>query len=181
MTRHVGETTMRLIGRSVVLRLATPDDAAFILGLRQDGALNRHLSATGGGVEQQRAWLEAYQERERRGVEYYFVIETPQGEPVGTIRLYDRAGDSCQWGSWVVRPGAPAWAALESALLLLDFAFERLGCRRVYCAVDHENRSVVAFHARYSHRTRRDERSQHFEMSPEEYRAMRRSCERYSA
>lgn len=142
----------RIRGRSIDLRPAGEDDAAFILRLRLDPALNTHLSATAPELEPQRAWL--------RGCvadphQYYFVIEDQQGEAWGTVRLYDLlpAPDSFCWGSWIVRPGAPRKAAIESALLVYEFGFFRLGFGRSHFDVRKANTRVVDFHRRFGART----------------------------
>ncbi|MDB5847819.1 MAG: hypothetical protein JWP29_1571, partial [Rhodoferax sp.] len=62
----------RITGRSIDLRPADVGDAEFVLALRLDPALNRHLNATAPAVEPQREWIQRC--RADPG-QYYFVIE----------------------------------------------------------------------------------------------------------
>lgn len=68
------------------LRNVRPSDAEFILSLRTNGALNKHISATPGGVAEQKMWIERYLERFDKGEEAYFIAEY-SGVPRGTIRI----------------------------------------------------------------------------------------------
>lgn len=140
------------ITRHVRLRLAVEADAEFILSLRQDATRNRHLSSVDDDVDRQRAWLRDYKLREREGREYYFLILGEDDEPLGTVRLYDFQGDSFCWGSWILKQGAPAFAAIESALMVYEIAFGRLPFSRSHFDVRKANRKVVDFHLRFGAR-----------------------------
>jgi RimJ/RimL family protein N-acetyltransferase len=139
---------VELVGKSVILRYAEIGDAEFIYSLRISPERNAHVSAVSGGVEAQRRWLDAYKSRELAGLEYYFIIEL-NGDPVGTVRIYDIQGESFCWGSWMMKPGVPASCAMESAVLIYEFAFYRLGFQRSHFDVRKGNSRVVAFHQRF--------------------------------
>lgn len=140
---------IRICGQAIDLRLAEVDDADFILGLRLDPRLSRFLSATPQSLDLQRQWLAHYKERERQGLEYYFIIETKQRQPCGTVRLYDFRGRSFSWGSWIIRPGCSPWISIESALLVYRCGFEDLGFAESHFEVRKDNTRVVAFHRRF--------------------------------
>lgn len=148
MTYHAAPKE-RLVGKSIDLRPAAEQDAAFILQLRLDPTLNAHLSATAPDLAPQVDWL-------RRCAadpdQYYFIIEDKQGQAQGTIRIYDLRPDSFCWGSWIVQPGAPRKAAIESALLVYEFGFYRLGFDRCHFDVRKQNTRVVDFHQRFGAR-----------------------------
>lgn len=72
-------------GKTLTFRNATVRDAAFILTWRTDADKSRYLSAVSGALAEQQAWLERYAQADDQA---YFVIEL-QGEPLGTVRLYD--------------------------------------------------------------------------------------------
>jgi RimJ/RimL family protein N-acetyltransferase len=162
-----------LQGRTTRLRLATVADAAFIHALRRDEARTRFLSAVAPEVQAQADWLAAYKAREAKGSEYYFVIE--QGEsPVGTVRIYDYRGDSFSWGSWLIKPDTPPAVAMESALLVYEFAFGERGFARCHFEVRKGNERVIAFHKRFGAReTGEDELSTQFAYTREAYEALR--------
>lgn len=135
----------KVAGKNVVFRNATTADAEFILGLRTDPIKGKYLSTTTADLDMQVAWLKKY---ENDNSQVYFIIEDRHGERFGTIRLYDVRGDSFCWGSWILRDGRPSGFAMESALLVYQFALT-LGFRNSHFDVRKENTSVWQFHERF--------------------------------
>jgi RimJ/RimL family protein N-acetyltransferase len=126
------------------LRPVTLDDAAFIAELRSDPVLNRHLHEISPRVEDQVAWLERYFARLD---EYYFIVEdVDSAERHGTIGIYDveREAASAEWGRWILRHGS--MAALESAWLVYEAGFSKLGLEVLSSRTLVENPRVVSFH-----------------------------------
>ena len=103
----------RVEGPNLALRLITPDDAAYVHGLRIDPAYNQHLSEVSGTAEDQRRWIEGYKTREAEGREFYYIIERKDGRPCGVVRLYDLEADSFTWGSWILDSHKTRYAAIE--------------------------------------------------------------------
>lgn len=116
----------RIPGTTVDLRLVAVEDAEFILSLRLEPAINRFMSPVRNDVGAQARWIEEYLERNLLGLEYYFIIESKQGEKLGTVRMYDIESDRFTWGSWMVRPGSPKGTGTEGAMLMYRFAFYQL-------------------------------------------------------
>jgi RimJ/RimL family protein N-acetyltransferase len=139
----------RITGPGLVLRLVQPDDAAFVHALRSDPALNAHLSAVTGTVDDQRRWIDAYKPREAALRELYYVIERRDGRPCGLVRLYDIGEESFTWGSWVLGAGKPPKAALESAVLSLGIGFEQLDLPLARIEVRADNAHAIAFYRRF--------------------------------
>lgn len=126
------------------LRPVTVEDAPFIVELRTDPALNRFLHEVSPRVEDQVAWIERYFERPD---DYYFIVEdADSGGPQGAIGIYDfienRAG--AEWGRWILKSGS--MAALESAWLVCEVAFARLGLGSLWARTLADNPRVVSFH-----------------------------------
>jgi len=122
------------------------NDAEFILSLRTDPGKNRYLSPTTNDVSLQRAFIKRYQQSL---TDYYFVICDWHARPLGTVRIYDIQGDSFCWGSWILSADAPTSTAIESALLVYDFAFYSLRYKFSHFDVRKKNSSVVEFHKRF--------------------------------
>jgi RimJ/RimL family protein N-acetyltransferase len=170
---------MRICGHAIDLRLVELDDAGFILGLRCDPRLSQFLSPTPKSTELQRQWLAAYQDRERQGLEYYFIVESKAHQPYGTVRLYDFRGDSFSWGSWVIRPGSPPWISVESALLVYRCGFEELHFAQSHFEVRKDNARVVAFHRRFGAQVvGEDERNYSFRFAKADFPTARQRYER---
>jgi len=132
-------------GNSVCLRNARVDDAEFILKLRTDERKAKHLSYTPSDLDKQVDWLKRY---EASSDQVYFIICDMEGHRLGTVRLYDQRGDSFCWGSWILKDEAPKSSAIESALLVYQFALA-LGFQRSHFDVRKLNQSVWKFHERF--------------------------------
>ena len=74
----------------------------------------------------QQKWLETYFQREG---DYYFILETLGGIPLGTNAPVRYIRQKAEWGRYIVRPEVPA--ALPSAILIFDLAFEKLELREL--------------------------------------------------
>jgi RimJ/RimL family protein N-acetyltransferase len=166
-----------LAGKTLVLRDATPDDAAFILGLRTDAEKSAHLSPVSGRLDDQRAWLARYAQGTGQA---YFIIEDRQGAPLGTVRLYDARGTSFCWGSWILSAAAPAAAAIESALMVYAYAIDELGFVAAHFQVHRANERVRAFHERFGAvRVAEDDVEFHYTLSADAIAASRKRYARY--
>jgi len=171
---------MIINGKHINLISVTTDDAAFILSLRLDANLGKYLSTVENDLQAQIEWINSYLHRERRGEEYYFVITEKSGERLGTVRVYDFKGDSFSWGSWVMRPGNPSYAAIESALCVYEFAFAALGFARCHFEVRKENQKVIVFHTRFGATiVGEDDLNNYFELSKSDYLATRKKYVKY--
>ena len=122
------------------------DDAEFIIGLRTDPEKSKHLSVTSNDIDKQKDFISKYLKSQ---TEFYFVICDWKWNRLGTIRIYDIRDDSFCWGSWLLSKEAPKNAAIESALLIYDFAFFSLHYAGAHFDVRKENERVVDFHKRF--------------------------------
>ena len=166
----------QLPGRTILLREVQEGDAAFILSLRLDPRKNRYLSPVVDDVDRQREWIRGYLRSD--GQAYFIICAQEDGEPLGTVRLYDAIGDSFSWGSWILKDGAPAAAAVESAVLVYSLGLH-WGFRHAHFQVHQGNTSVLAFHERFgARRTAETEEEVHLAIDEP---AIRRSLERYAA
>lgn len=137
---------MLITGKSIQLRTVEKNDAQFILSLRLDDALNKYLSPVSHDLQTQYNWIDKYKIKEKESREFYFIIQTKDGESLGTVRIYDIRGNSFCWGSWILKQGAPVYAAIETALCVYVFGFEVLGHEQSHFDVRKDNAKVNAFH-----------------------------------
>jgi RimJ/RimL family protein N-acetyltransferase len=143
---------MKLESRTIYFRLAEVSDAEFIHSLRMDETYNKHLSRVDNDVSKQVQWLVDYKKREAIKQEYYFIIHRKSdSHPIGTVRIYDfiEHEKSFCWGSWILNQNKTRYAALESAILIYDFAFFELGYLRCHMDIRKENLKVIDFHKRF--------------------------------
>lgn len=164
------------------LRLVSREDAEFIVSLRSNERLNRHISATSDDVEQQRRWIDSYLGRFNLGMEAYFII-THAGHSCGTIRMYDYDIDagSFVYGSWLISPEAPSSCAYSSTILNHDLGFSVLGFSKVCFEVRKENKSVCGFHRLIeASLIREDEINFYYEITSAAYPQVRAKLEKFA-
>ncbi len=133
------------IAKHIRFRLVEQGDAAFILSLRLDPEKNRYVSPVKDDIDAQIQWIADYRQREKNGEEFYFIIESCEGENLGTIRLYDFRGDSFCWGSWIMKHDAPPYAAIEAVLSIYEIAINRMGFKQSHTDVRKGNDTVKNF------------------------------------
>ena len=123
----------------VRLRPVRLADAAFIVWLRNLEHAKGHIGDSAQDIASQQKWLKAYFKRDG---DYYFIIETICGTPLGTYGIYKIQGDHGESGRWIVRPDAPA--ALPSIVLGFEIAFGRLGFSKIEAHTVSSNYRVLS-------------------------------------
>jgi RimJ/RimL family protein N-acetyltransferase len=135
---------LQMEGFGVRLRPVRLEDAPFIVWLRGLDHVKGRIGDSAADAAGQQAWLEKYF---ARAGDYYFVIETAGGVPVGAYGVYDIVGTSAESGRWIVRPEVPA--AIPSAMLAFDLAFGRLGLSELRVKTVATNRSVLSLNRKF--------------------------------
>ncbi|MGH7967565.1 MAG: GNAT family N-acetyltransferase [Limisphaerales bacterium] len=148
------EHSIHTEGFGVRLRPVRMEDAAFIVKLRNSGHATGFVGDSAQDVRSQESWLEAYF---RRSDDYYFIIETPKGLPVGTYGIYEIRRKTAEQGRWVIRPDVRA--AAPSAIVSLDMAFGLLGFSQLTGSTVATNAAVLSLNRRMGFRELRTERS----------------------
>jgi RimJ/RimL family protein N-acetyltransferase len=138
----------RVVGKTLILRDATLNDAQFIVSLRTDPKKSRHLSPTSPDIDAQRTWLERYSNDSSQA---YFIIEQDD-QALGTMRCYDQREDSVGIGSWILKDENPVQVGMESALMIYTYAFDHLGFAAAHYNARKDNRRVWRFHERFGAR-----------------------------
>lgn len=153
-------------------------DAEFVLSLRTNTELNKHLSKVENDINKQRAWISNYKKKECEDEEYYFILKNGL-TPIGTIRMYDFTHDSFCWGSWVVLPNAPIKTALESMMNMYYLAFDILKFKIARIDVRNENAKVLSIHKKIGCKIISiDEQDTYLELSIAEYDACKEKFNR---
>jgi RimJ/RimL family protein N-acetyltransferase len=142
--------SIRAEGFGVRLRPVQMADAAFIVWLRNLEHAKGRVGDSAADATSQQNWLKAYFEREG---DYYFIIETTGGIPVGTYGLYNAGGGSAESGRWIIRPDVSA--AIPSAVLIFDIAFNKLNLKEVRVTTVSTNRTVLSLNAKFGFRQTR--------------------------
>ena len=144
--------TLQAEGFGVRLRPVRMDDASFIVWLRHLEHAKGRVGDSATDAAAQERWLKAYFDRQG---DYYFIIETLGGIPVGAYGIYDMVGASAESGRWVIRPELPA--AIPSAIQAFEIAFERLALRQLRTKTVSTNRAVLSLNRKFGFRQTRVE------------------------
>jgi len=130
------------------LRFVEEHDAAFIVHLRTDETLSRHMSYTSPDIDQQVNWIREYKKREANGQEFYFMaVDEQTKERLGTTRLYNFSAEEFEVGSWLFAQNPESGGkAILADILTRRFAFE-LGYEQCKFEVRKLNKSVLRYHS----------------------------------
>ena len=131
------------------VRLVNEDDAEFILSLRTDAKLSKHLHDTTNNVELQREWIRNYKIREKSGEDYYFIY-TYKGKLCGVNRLYNIKEHSFTIGSWIFSPESPLGISIYADIILKELGFETFKYKFCLFEVRKGNIQVQKYHSRYN-------------------------------
>lgn len=135
--------------KTTLIRLVETSDAKFILKLRLNEKYNQYISEVSPKLQDQIIWINNYKKDEALGRQYYFIIERKDdGEPIGTVRIYDLQEKSYSWGSWILNENKTRYSAIESAFLVYDFGFNQLGYTESHFEVMKGNERVISFHTK---------------------------------
>lgn len=171
---------MIIYGKNINMRIVEMEDAPFVYTMRQDASKTRYLSKVIGTVDDQKAWIKRYKQREEQNKEFYFVVESKDGEKLGLVRMYDFKDDSFCWGSWLIKEHAPKSTAIESALQIYEFGFYGLGFEKSHFDVRKGNDKVIAFHQRFGAKVvSEDELDYFFNFEKSDYEVSKEKYKRY--
>jgi RimJ/RimL family protein N-acetyltransferase len=135
--------SLTISGYNTRLRPVKLADAEFILHLRTMPHVLGTVGDTLPEITEQRRWIESYLGTPN---DYYFIIESMQGQPWGTVGIYNFKETGAEWGRWILMPGI--LAALPSAVLVHKLAFDVLGLTELRGEVVGDNIKVLSFHRR---------------------------------
>lgn len=150
----------KIIGNTICLRNVKVSDAEFILTLRCDPEKSRHLSKTEYDIKKQIEWIENYHIRD--GEAYFIIKDMLTGSRIGTVRLYDAKQNSFCWGSWILVRNCKKTVAIESALMVYEYAIDWLGFDKAHFDVRRENINVWRFHERFGAKRIRETENDYF-------------------
>ena len=108
----------KIEGKSVYLSPATIEDADFTYRIRQDKERTKYMHRVEGGVEAQKNWIN--NQREREG-DYFFVVFTSEGMPIGTASAYNINNNEAEIGRVLLNGNKIQ--NIEALVLIYDFAF----------------------------------------------------------
>ena len=137
--------SIQLESYGIRLRPVVLADAGFIIALRSHPRTQGKVGDTAPDLALQQQWIEKYFQREG---DYYFIVETTAGKPVGTIGIYDLKDGIGQWGRWIILPEVQV-AAFPAVVLVHQIAFDVLGLTALTGSAVSTAEKVLGFHRRF--------------------------------
>lgn len=134
--------SFKLEGRKVYLQSVEKEDAGFICELRNNKTLNFYLNNNPITLKDQLIYLNKFL---NNAGNYYFIIKNLSGKSIGTVKMQITSNEEFTWGSWIINKG-PISGALESALLIYEFAFFEKKLIKAVFDVRKDNLSTISFH-----------------------------------
>ena len=129
------------------LRPVCIEDAPFIVWLRNLEHARGYIGDSATDIASQEEWLKF---NFQCAGDYYFLIETIRGTPVGTYGIYDVNDCEGECGRWIIRPNIPA--AVPSIFLAFEVAFMQLGLKRLRAHTVSTNHRVLSLNRRLGFR-----------------------------
>ena len=78
---------------------------------------------------------------------FYFILEnSTTGKRCGTVRIYNFNDDVFEWGSWILDGNKSRYAAMKTAILIYEFAFNVLDFDRSEFKGNKRNEKVISYH-----------------------------------
>ncbi len=149
------ELTGRMVGEMVVVEPLAAEHEAGLLAAGRDPEVWPYLTSfpfAAESAERFHRWMQEALSASASGTEGAFAIrDRATGTPIGSTRYMalrpEHRGLEIGW-TWLGRPWWRTGANVETKLLLLGRAFEKLGCERVELKTDERNaRSRAALEA----------------------------------
>jgi UDP-4-amino-4,6-dideoxy-N-acetyl-beta-L-altrosamine N-acetyltransferase len=130
------------------LRPIKPEDSAAVLGWRNSENVRRNMYTDHVISENEHAqWMKRVVEGD--GAKY--LIFEIEGFPVGLVNVVqiDAGNSKCYWGFYIGVADAPPGSGSIMEYLALQYIFEELGIRKLYCEVFAFNKTVIKLHKKF--------------------------------
>jgi len=129
----------------LTVRFATEGDTDFIMSLRTDKELTKHIHQTDNDINKHLEWFRKYKIRESEARDYYFIY-LKDGKPVGLNRIYNVFEYYGTIGSWICSPDNEIEVSMATNFLLMDIIFEYMNLDFTVFDVRKVNKHVWKLH-----------------------------------
>jgi len=127
-------------------RLVEPEDAEFIVSLRNDTKLSRYINETSSKIEDQLKWIEEYKIREKNGKDFYIIcLSEDTKEKLGLNRIYKIEDSYCEFGSWLYKANTGKLSSIFGDLFCKSIIFEDFNINKCLLEVRKKNKSVLRY------------------------------------
>lgn len=128
-------------GKYISLRSVVPDDAEFVIKIRNDETKNQYLHETSTDIDIQKKWIS---NQNRKDGDYYFIVSNSTSS-VALASIYDINNQqlSGEFGRWISQGNAIE--NVETVIMIFDFAFDLLNLKYIHMYTMVQNKRVCSF------------------------------------
>lgn len=137
----------QLIGKTVIIRPATEQDAGFILSVRRDKELCKFIHAVDISEEEEIKWI---QDQRQRVDDYFFIIEDKNNKPLGMVGYVGEYGGEYGEVCRLVSYGNSI-QNIETNLIMTDFAFEVMKAKMLKGYMRYDNRNIIGVQRKFGY------------------------------
>lgn len=181
----------KIEGRYINFREAEVEDSAFILSLRADPKKARFIHKTDNDLQKQMEYMKHYK---TLSDEWYYIVESKEGEPLGTQSIYPYPMLHPHWiseqnpskgilgpGRWLMKDGLSPLIGLESDYLIKKLFFEDFNMAIEPMMIHENNTNVLSFHMKWGAKIigwSEEEKHHLLELSKDDYEKNKPNFER---
>ena len=155
-------------------RFVKEEDAEFIIQLRTDKQLNQYINNTSSDIEAQKNWIRMYKQREREGIDYYFIVYYKL-EPCGLFRIYNITKESFTSGSWIFKRSCDFRIPILADIAIVSLAYKLFPEKNHVFDVRKGNNKVIKYHKSFNPVLIKEDELNYYYMLPRDnfYKAMK--------
>ena len=137
------------ITKNIFLKTVRLNDVNYILKLRTDKVLSKHINPTSKKKIDQINWLKKYFIRKKNKKEFYFIFQIKSSKKyknLGFARIVHLKKNVFHFGGWVLNKETEPWISLESCCAIYKYAFLKLKYKSCLLWINLKNKKVIKFH-----------------------------------
>ena len=145
---------MKINGKYVYLKSLELNDCKYIFNLRKLKKISQYLNDPPKKISDQILWIK--NNIKNINTLDFLIYDKYNQKRIGTIGFNDinKKKSLAEWGRWICT--GTSLQNIESAIILLDYGFNKLKFKRIYSLTNSKNRKVLNFHKRSKAKFKRE-------------------------
>ncbi len=135
---------MKINGKYVYLKSLELNDCKYIFNLRKLKKISQYLNDPPKKISDQILWIK--NNIKNINTLDFLIYDKYNQKRIGTIGFNDinKKKSLAEWGRWICT--GTSLQNIESAIILLDYGFNKLKFKRIYSLTNSKNKKVLNFH-----------------------------------
>jgi len=137
---------MKITGKYIYLRTIKVNDSRYIFNLRKLKRISLYLNNPPKKISDQILWIK----KNIKNIKTldFLIYDKKNNKKIGTIGFndIDKQKSVAEWGRWICT--GTSLQSIESAIILIDYGFNKLKFKKIYSLTNSKNKKVLNFHKR---------------------------------